>query len=689
MTKYTYDSSGALTATTNALGQTTQVTQHLPGGLPQTIVDPNGVTINLTYDPRLRLLSTALTTAAGPLTTSYTYDAAGNRTGVALPDGSAVTNAFDAAHRLTGVTDLLNESIAYTLDAMGDRTQSNVADGSATLGNMHSARYDTLGRLLQDIGGAGQTTTYAYDSNGNRLTVTDPLNHATHRAFDALNRVTDITDPAGGLTTWSYDAHDRPLSVTAPNGAVTTYVYDGFGGMIQRVSPDSGTTVYHYDFDAITNYTYDALDREITVAYPADAAENVTFTYDQGSLGIGRLTGVSDAAGTLDRSYDERANLLSETRVNGAAMLMTTYTYDAANHVASITYPSSWTAAYTRDVMGRTTAITAQAAGGGASVPVLASAGYQPFGPINALAFGNGVAEARNFDLDYRLTGLADNGTATLQSLTYAYDAANNVLSITDGVTAANSQTLGYDALNRLASAAGGYGSLAYTYDSVGNRMSESVGGAPTTYAYTPKSNQLSAVTANGAQQAIAYDKAGNVDSFNPAAGAITNATYNQAGRLAAALSGSSPVAEYTYDAFGQRLLKVGAVSGTTVYQYDPAGHLLEEADGQGNAQVDYIYLGALPVATISASTGQIYFLHDDRLGTPKLASDSGQNVAWLASYGPFGEMSAVPAGIVQNLRLPGQEFDVDTGLYHNGLRDYAPGWGRICNPTRSDSWRV
>jgi RHS repeat-associated protein len=31
----------------------------------------------------------------------------------------------------------------------------------------------------------------------------------------------------------------------------------------------------------------------------------------------------------------------------------------------------------------------------------------------------------------------------------------------------------------------------------------------------------------------------------------------------------------------------------------------------------------------------------------------------------------------VQNLRLPGQEFNADTGLYHNDFRDYAPGWGR------------
>ena len=590
VTKYTYDSTGALTGTTNALGQTTQITQHLPGGLPQTVVDPNGVTTNLTYDPRLQTLSSTVMTAAGPLTTSYSYDAAGNLTGVTLPDGSAATNLYDAAHRLTGVTDLLGQSIAYTLDAMGDRTQSNVADSSATLHSIHSAKFDTLGRLAQDVGGAGQTTSYVYDSNGNRLTVTDPLNHATHRAFDALSRVAAITDPAGGVTTWSYDAHDRPVRVTDANSGVTTYVYDGFGGMIQRVSPDSGTTVYHYDPDgnqsqrvdgagAITNYSYDALDRVKTVAYPADASENATYTYDQGSLGIGRLTGIGDAAGTLARSYDERGNLLSETRVSGAAMLITTYTYDAANHVASITYPSGWTAAYTRDAMGRATAVTAQAAG--AALPVLASAGYQPFGPINALTFGNGVAETRSFDLDYRLTGVADAGMSALQSLTYAYDAANNVSSITDGVTATNSQTLGYDALNRLTGAAGGYGSFGYTYDSVGNRLSESVAGAPTAYAYTAKSNQLSAVTANGAQQAIGYDKAGNVDNFNPPAGAITNTVYNQAGRLAAAMAGSSPVAQYTYDAFGQRVMKVGAVSGTTFYQYDPSGHLLEETDGQ------------------------------------------------------------------------------------------------------------
>src|SRR5581483_11336563 len=140
-------------------------------------------------------------------------------------------------------------------------------------------------------------------------------------------------------------------------------------------------------------------------------------------------------------------------------------------------------------------------------------------------------------------------------------------------------------------------------------------------------------------------------------------------------MAGSNSLAQYTYDAFNRRVAKIG--SAVTFYQYDRGGLLLEETDDQGNPAVDYIYLDNIPVATISPSAGQLYFLHDDRLGTPQIATDSSQNIVWSASYGPYGELSSTPSLIVQNLRLPGQEFDWDTGLYHNGYRDYAPALGR------------
>ncbi len=64
----------------------------------------------------------------------------------------------------------------------------------------------------------------------------------------------------------------------------------------------------------------------------------------------------------------------------------------------------------------------------------------------------------------------------------------------------------------------------------------------------------------------------------------------------------------------------------------------------------------------------------------PLLATDSSQNIAWQTSYQPFGQAS-VSGTITQNLRLPGQYFDVESGWNHNGFRDYMPALGRYAEP--------
>ena len=115
------------------------------------------------------------------------------------------------------------------------------------------------------------------------------------------------------------------------------------------------------------------------------------------------------------------------------------------------------------------------------------------------------------------------------------------------------------------------------------------------------------------------------------------------------------------------------------LYQYDLGGRLLEETDGQGNDLADYIYLAGLPIAVVQPSGGQTYFLHDDRLGTPQIATDSNQATQWTTSFDPFGTTATGVGLIVQDLRLPGQEFDqnLGPGVYHNGFRDYASQLGR------------
>jgi len=330
--------------------------------------------------------------------------------------------------------------------------------------------------------------------------------------------------------------------------------------------------------------------------------------------------------------------------------------------------------------MGRVTVVTAKKPGGTAT-PVVSNVTYEPFGPVTGMKFGNGMTEARTFDLDYRLGTLTDTATSALQHLTYGYDADSNVKTIANAVTPANSQTLGYDTLNRLNSAVGGYGSLVYTYDQVGNRLTEKRGTVTTNYGYTANTDLLRTLTiGTTTTETFGYTAAGNINNFNPGimgAGSspITSLTYNQANRLATVLAGTSNAAAYTYDASGNRIVK--ATGATTLYQYDRNGHLLEEASGTGVAQVDYLYLDGMPVATIAPATGKLYFIHSDRLGTPQLATDGSQAIAWQTTYQPFGATGTVSGLITQNLRLPGQQFDAETGFNHNGFREYLPNLGR------------
>jgi RHS repeat-associated protein len=855
-TSFGYDASGALISITDALSHLTEITAHTGGGLPETIVDPNGVTTTLTYEPRQRLMASAVTTAAGTLTTSFAYDGAGNLIQTTLPDGSLIARTYDAAHRVTKVTDALSNTVAYTLDMLGDQTVVAVSDSGGTLKHQHSATFDALGRILVDTAGAGQTTTTTYDKNGNALTVTDGLSHKTTRTFDAINRLSTSTDANSGVTTVTYDAHDRVTAVKDANGNSTTYVFDGFGEVIGQTSPDTGLTVYHFDTDgnllqkvdaaAVTvNMTYDALDRLLTRAFPTDATQNATYAYDTSAdssgFPIGRLGTRTDATGVAAFDYDERGNLLSAkaSGVPGGANLSTDYAYDKASRVSGLTYPSGLTIGYARDAQGNVSAVSATPPGASAAT-TMATLKTLPFGPDFAATLGNGVTESRGYDLDYRMTNVTATGTAgALENLTYTLDNADNVTAIADTVSAANDQTLGYDVINRLTSATsgtGGYGSFAWILDKVGNRTSQTAGATTTTYAYTAGSNRLASITSGTTVTPVATNANGNITSIPPAnASAPATFAYNVANRLSS-VTGSPTAASFVYDDWGRRFSKTDTGGSTTTYAYGATGTLLEEATG--SAVTDYIYVNARLLGTFvpspsSSTTGgaadsgetgslprflkghrggaklaaaaftrtrvasgtggalilaaglllatfawllsaltssprkrgevswaarkaltplalafvfaacgsgddssapptsmdaghdataamrdggngedssqpsatdaggdataattpdggndagsdagptvpaRLYYAHADHLGTPQLVTDGNQNVVWSATYQPFGTTGTVTASVTQNLRLPGQYSDLETGFYQNGFRDYMPNLGR------------
>jgi RHS repeat-associated protein len=257
--------------------------------------------------------------------------------------------------------------------------------------------------------------------------------------------------------------------------------------------------------------------------------------------------------------------------------------------------------------------------------------------------------------------------------------ALGNITGITDNYQSSRSQTLGYDNLNRLNVASGAYGSLAFTYDGVGNRTTRVAGATTETYNYASTSNRLNSISVGGSTvRSFSYANSGQVSQDVRGGSTTYDFTTNKDGRLSSAALNSSTVGTYLYNGLEQRVAK--AVSSTTThYVLDDDGHVLSEDDASGNPIREYIWMGDMPVALVDR-TGMspvIYFIHTDHLSRPQKLTDGSAALVWDAVYQPFGDAYSVSGPATNLLMFPGQFYDSETALSQNWHRDYDATLGR------------
>ncbi|EOD9097953.1 RHS repeat domain-containing protein, partial [Pseudomonas aeruginosa] len=486
--------------------------------------------------------------------------------------------------------------------------------------------------------------------------------------------------------------------VKDPRGVTTRYEYDGLGNLTRLVSPDSGTTTFEHDAagnvirrtdarGAVTEYRYDALNRLIERHSPSDPSLDVQYRYDltaDGNKGIGRLGAIEGARDSLVYRYDERGNLVEQVRsirLDQQTLLdRVTYRYDAANQLLEIGYPSGLAIGYPRNAGGQVASVTL-AVGDKAPSTLVGQIAYLPFGPLQRLTWGNGIALSREYDQDYQLLR---QKVGPWQS-DYQHDANGNIQQHRHSLW--GTLDYQYDPLDRLTEERGVQGGRSYAYDAVGNRTQRSdnpaSGGTASSqdYQYAPDSNRLTAIGA----QAVTSDAAGNLTQDR----AARKLAYDAQGRLQSVSLDGQQVAEYRYNALGQRIVKLTPESVTT-YLYGPDGQLLGEAEHDGSGRKlraqYYLWLDSLPLATIDAdydAQGKVgnptlLYLHGDHLDTPRLATDASGQIAWQWQSDAFGRGEALSQGSTQvNLRFPGQYYDAESGLHYNYFRDYDPETGR------------
>ncbi|WP_266169712.1 RHS repeat-associated core domain-containing protein [Dyella subtropica] len=703
---------GDLYQVTDALGHVTTLVAYDKSGRVVRQKDSNGVLTDLTYHSRGWLLTRTVranadgSTSANDAVTQIGYTPYGAVASITDPDGVIVSTTYDAAHRLTRLTDALGNYVQYTLDAAGNKTAEQVYDSGGTLRKSLSRSYNTLGQLTGLTDGLSHTVfnasfTDSYDANGNLVHSADALGIQRKQGYDGLNRLVSTLDNYNGTdsatqntqSVFAYDARDQLLGVGDPDGLNTTYDYDGLSNPKAVHSPDTGTTAYVVDAagnraqqtDAkgnVSTSSYDALNRRLATTY-TDPTLNVSYTYDEAnsvtgcssSSPVGRLTRVTENAVTTVFCYDARGNVIQKRQVQSTQTDVTQYSYTLGDRLSSVIAPSTTTTQYTRDGAGRVTTVTVTPPGTAAGTAV-SGITYLPFGPIASYTLGNGQTVTRSYDANYALTDVVSPAL----NLHFARDAMGNptALGNAPGANPAT-ESYSYDPLYRLTGVnnASGAAIEAYTYSKTGDRLSKTASGLATgTYGYQSGTHWLTSI-GSGARS---YDANGNTTG-SAAGGDTWGYGYNGRNRMTVVQRNGQTVATYSYNALGQRIGK--SVTFPQVvsqrFAYDESSQLIGE---YGTTNRDYIWLGDLPVAVVdtAGTTSTVSYVHADGLNTPRAITDATGAAIWQWSYqgNPFGEQQPTSSsGYVFNPRFPGQYFDVESGLLNWGFRSYEAAAGR------------
>ncbi|MFU8851227.1 LamG-like jellyroll fold domain-containing protein [Micromonospora sp. SL1-18] len=624
--------SGLLATSTDGRSKVTRYAYYSNGDLAR-VTEPSGLVTEYTYDTLGRRITEKVISDSYPagVTTTITYD---KHSRVATVTGPVTTDA---------VNDIQHQSRSTTeYDADGNPTKVTVSDllgGDAD--RVTTTEYDDQGRPAKVVDAEGNETTYGYDRFGNKTTMTDANGNRYDWAYTAQNKVAEVR-----LRDWSSDAPGSPGTGTGDYLVLHSYSYDFAGrlasdtdamgrrleyqyyrdDLLQKITlkgfhnPDGTTRDYAVEentYDGagnvtrkvggngtqITDYTPDKAGKVTsTVVDPGGLRRMTTLTYDlNGNVTRSVRTGnpsnipwaVAVTSETVDYTYDDAGNVLTEKVVADTASQITSYTYDQRGLRLTVTEPrgnvagadkAGFTTAYRYDELGRQVGVTgptvAAESDGGPATPTnpTGTVGYNTFGEQVAVKDPRGLINRSEYDKLGR----------PVRSIAPTYQAPG----VTQPVTPETLRS--YDPLGNVVEEIDPAGTTRYTYDQL-NRMVTSDEPAKTnddravsSYTYTRTGEVLSVTGPTGVRTESTYDDLDRqvtqtlVERQPTTRNLVTRMTYDDAGNVTSIVSPTGATIVNTFDAVGAVTRSTKPTGEATLFGYDHVGRQIRVSDGLG-----------------------------------------------------------------------------------------------------------
>jgi len=465
----------------------------------------------------------------------------------------------------------------------------------------------------------------------------DANSHRTSFQFDAANQNTVQEDAVLNRTTFLFDGAGRRTRRVDGRSLITTYLFDDLSRLTGREYNDGtrntfaydqvGGRVLMYDGTGRTTMLLDALERPQAVIQPS--SQRVTYGYSP----IGqRIRLVTPDGGLFTYLWDSASRI---QRILNPVNEITTFAFDQAN----------------REI-------------------------------VDYMA--NGTRASITYDLAGHITKLANitNTSTTLTSFGYLYDGVGNrqrvVEANLDRVSWAYDHT--YQLVHEARSGTNAY-NVTHTWDPVGNRLVQNVGGTRTTVTYDRANEIIYSLDGTG-RTTFLFDGTGNQARTISPTLARTTYLWDDENRLSKVTLPTSVINTMTYNADSLRVQRQDS-TGTTKSLWDGQNILLD-ANASNVTQALYSLNPQMFGNLLSQSRGgaSSFFQFDGLGSTAALASSLG-SITDSYLYKAFGEAVDGSGSTVNPFRFVGRQgyvFDADLAKYYLRARQYDPPTARFVN---------